>query len=106
VAPSGGCDGGAEVGAAIGRSVVAHAALGDDAEAGEPGHGALLALVGRQFSLGEARGIVDGDVQVLPAGAAVADHAAAMAGDAMTVPVDAAELPGVDVDRFAGRSRS
>jgi hypothetical protein len=29
-----------------------------------------------------------------------------MAGDAVTVPVDAAELPGVDVDRFAGRSRS
>ena len=36
----------------------------------EEGDGAGLALVGQDLGVGEARGIVDGDVQVLPADAA------------------------------------
>lgn len=46
-------------------------------------------------------GVIDGHVQVVPADAAVLGHADPMAGDAVTDPVDAAELLGVDVDQLA-----
>jgi hypothetical protein len=61
----------------VGESVVGHDRLDPDAEAGEPGGGAgkeagagLAALVGQQLGVGQARGIVDRNVQVFPADAA------------------------------------
>src|SRR5687767_6095132 len=95
--------------ASVGGAVVGHDALDGDAMgleegegAGEEGAGALLPLVGKNLGVGEAGGIVDADVQVLPADAAVFDHAAMLAGDAVADAVDLAELLGVDVDEFAG----
>ena len=55
----------------------------------EEGAGALLPLVGEDLGVGEPGGVVDADMQVLPADAAVLDHAAALAGDAMADAVDA-----------------
>ena len=93
--------------AAIGRAVVGHDPLDGDAEAGEPGqrpleegHGALLALVGQDLGVGEARGVVDADVQEVPADAALL--AAPVAGDAVADAVDPAELLDVEVDQLAG----
>ena len=71
----------------------------------EEGAGALLLLVGQELGVGEAGGVVDGDVEVLPADAAVLVHAGMVAGDAMADAVDPAELLGVDVDEFARRCR-
>ena len=70
--------------------------------ASEEGAGALLLLVGQEFCIGEPRGVVDGDVQNLPADTAAAVHADMMAGDPMADAVDVAELLGVDVDQLAG----
>jgi len=71
--------------AAIGGAVIAHDALDADAVgleegecAGEEGAGAFLALVGQEFGVGEAGGVVDGDVQVLPADPAGAAGVIAM----------------------------
>jgi hypothetical protein len=65
--------------------------------------GAGLALVGQDLGIRQARRIIDGDVQVFPADAAVAvDHAGAAARDAVPDAGDPAELLGVDVDEFAG----
>ena len=61
----------------------------------------VLALVGQQLGVGQARGVIDGDVERFPAGAAPAALTSAIAGDAMTDAVDAAELLAVDVDEFA-----
>jgi hypothetical protein len=92
--------------AAVGRAVVAHHALDGDAMSGEErqrltheGDGALLGLVGQNGRVGEARGIVDGHMQGLPADAAPA--VAPVAGDAVTDAVDPTELLRVDVDEFA-----
>jgi hypothetical protein len=61
--------------------------------------------MGQDFAVGEAGGVVDGDVQTLPAGAAVVALSGAIAGDAVTDAGDAADpaystllqtLPGVD----------
>jgi hypothetical protein len=64
--------------ASIGGAVVAPDALDGDAVRGEEGQragheglGALLLLVGQQLGVGEAGGVVDGDVQELPASAAL-----------------------------------
>src|SRR5262249_59340066 len=83
--------------AAIGRAVVGHDALDGDAVPAEPGQrageerdGAVLALVGQHFAVGQARGIIDADVQIFPAGAA--PGIAAIAGDAVSDRGDAAEL--------------
>ena len=91
-----------------GGAVVGHDALGGDAMRREPvqgvveeSHGAFLALVGHDGGEGQARGVVDGDVEVLPAGAALPALAAAVAGDAVADAVDAAELLDVDVDQLA-----
>ena len=96
--------------AAIGTAVVGHDPLDGDAVAGEPGERPLeegnragLALVGQDLGVGQARGVIDGDVQVFPADAAVAvDHAGAAAGDAVADAGDPAELLGVDVDQLTG----
>jgi hypothetical protein len=63
--------------AAIGSAVVGHVPLDNDAEPGErpfeEGDGAGPALIGED--LGQARRVIDGDVQVFPADASVAvDH--------------------------------
>ena len=62
-----------------------------DAEAGivgqgglQEGDGAVLALVGQDLCEGDARGVVEADVDELPAGAAAL--AGALAGDAVADP--------------------
>src|SRR5690606_24728250 len=95
--------------ASEGGTIIRHDALDGDAMGFEPSEGvaeeadgAVLGLVGHQRGVGEARGIIDGDVEELPAGAAPAALAGAIAGDAMADAVDAAELLGIEVDQFAG----
>ena len=68
----------------------------------EEGDGALLPLVGQDLREGEARGVVDADVDELPADAAGLALACAVAGDAMADALEAAELLDVDVDQLAG----
>ena len=51
--------------------------------AGEEGDGAMLALVRQQLGVGKPARIIDGDVQMVPADAAVAALAGAVAGDAV-----------------------
>jgi hypothetical protein len=71
----------------------------------EEGDGALLLLVGQDLREADARGIVDCDVDELPAdGSRTAGLA--VAGNAVADLVEAAELLDVDVDQFAGCSRS
>src|SRR5690606_7115222 len=105
----------AEVGAglpegpgAIAGAVVGHDAGDGDAEAAvvgdgglEEGNGALLLLVGQDLREGDARGVVDADVDELPAAAAAAIVAGVMAGDAVADLVEAAELLDVEVDQLA-----
>jgi hypothetical protein len=62
---------------------------------------AFLALVGQQRCEGQARGVVDGDMQVFPAGATLAALAGAIAGDAMSDAVDPTELFDVQVQQLA-----
>lgn len=62
--------------------------------------GAVLALVGQHLDVGEPRGIVDGDVQVLSAGAL--DTIAAVACDAVAGPGDTAELLDIDMNELSG----
>ena len=94
---------------AIAGAVVGHHARDGDAEAGvvgdgglEEGDGALLLLVGQDLAEGDARGVVDADVDELPADAAALALAGAIAGDAMADALEAAELLDVDVDQLAG----
>lgn len=61
----------------------------------------FLSLVGEHLGVGEAGGVVDGDVQELPAAAANARHIGADADDAVADVDDAAELLDVAVDQFA-----
>ena len=103
----GGNDRLAEVAAAVGGAVVGHHALDGDAEAGKPSQGpleerhrALFALVGEDFRVGQAGGIVDADVEEIPADAAAA--AGSITGDAVSNAVDLAELLDVKVDQLAG----
>jgi hypothetical protein len=65
--------------AAIGVAVVGHDSLDGNAVAAnqasaprEDGDGAGLALIRQDLGVGQARGVIDGDVQVFPADAAVA----------------------------------
>ena len=99
---------GREVVALIGRPVVGHHALDRHAMSGkegerapEEGDGVVLALIGRQFGIGEPGGVIDGDMERLPAGAALTALTSVIAGDAMADAVDAAELLAVDVDELA-----
>ena len=103
----GGLAGAAKGAADIGRAVVGHHPLDGDAQAGEPGDGALeegdgtfLALVGQDLGVGKAGGIVDADMQEVPADAAAA--LGPVAGDAVADAVDPAELLDVEVDQLAG----
>ena len=89
----------AEVEGPVARAIVGHDAGHGDAEAvvvGDGGleerSGALFLLVGPDLREGEARGVVDRDMDELPADAAAVALAGAVAGDAMANPVEAAEL--------------
>ena len=95
-----------EAAVCVGEGIVAHDALDAHAAGGEPAGGAghkagagFAGLTGQDFGVGEPRGIVDGDVQIFPAAAALAP--AAVTGHAVAGAVDAAELLGVDVDDLA-----
>jgi hypothetical protein len=75
--------------------------------AGKPGEGPLekgdgggLALVGQDLGIGQARSVVDRDMEVFPADAA-GPVSAAVAGDAVADAGDLAELLGVEVDQLA-----
>src|SRR4051794_38149443 len=99
----------AEGEALIGRSVAGHDPLDADAEALEPGQcaagerdGARGFLVDQDLTVGHAASIADGDVEILPVGAALVALCGAIAGDAVADASDAAELLDVDVDEFAG----
>src|SRR5581483_11841275 len=101
----------------IAGAVVGHYAGHDDAEAGvvgdrclQEGDGAFLLLIGQDLAEGDARGVVDADMDELPtrppllaaplaAGVALAGS---IAGDAVTDLVEATELLDVDVDQLAG----
>jgi hypothetical protein len=91
------------LGAAAGAVVGAQDA---DAEAGivgpgglQEGDGALLALVAQDLGEGDARGVVEADVDELPADPAAL--AAPPTGDAMADLVEASELLDVDVEPLA-----
>src|SRR5690606_22004364 len=92
---------------AIARAVVGHHPRNGYAQAEvigdggpEEGHGALLLLVGQNLREADARGIVDRDVDELPADRSRA-AGLAVAGDAVTDLVETAELLEVDVDQLA-----
>jgi FtsZ-binding cell division protein ZapB len=98
----------AEQVAFVGRAVVGHDPLDGDAEAFKPSQrplqergGTLLSLVGQDLGVGQPRGIIDGHVQRLPAGAALAALAGPVAGDAVADAVDAPELLRVEVEQLA-----
>ena len=75
--------------------------LSEEGESGEEkGDGALRALVREELGEGDAGVIIDGDVKVLPTGAAGV-IALAVAGDAMAEALDAGELLNIEVDEFA-----
>src|SRR5258708_3075640 len=99
----------AEVECPVARAVVGHHPGNADAQALvvgqgclQEGDGALFLLVGHDLAEGQARGIVDGDVDELPADAAAVALAGAVAGDAVTDPVEAAELLDIEMDHLAG----
>src|SRR5229473_6898537 len=97
-----------EVERPVARAVVAHHPGYRDAEALivgqgclQEGGGALFLLVGHDLGESDARGVVDADMDKLPADAAAVALAGAVAGDAMTDPLEAAELFDVEVDHLA-----
>jgi hypothetical protein len=66
------------------------------------GHGTAPALALHDLAEGHARGVVDADVDILPAGAAAVALTGAVAGDAVAYLIELAELFDVDVDHLAG----
>jgi hypothetical protein len=91
----------------VARAVVGHHALDPNALAFEPAQRAdqktghrLAFLVGQDLDIGQARGIVDSDVDELPARAVGA--VAAIARDAVADAAEAGELLDVEVDELAG----
>lgn len=94
---------------AVARAVVGHDAFDLDAEPGvigqrglEEGDRTFLLFVRHDLGEGEARGVVDCDMDELPAGAAMIALAAAIAGDAMADLIEAPEFFDVDADEFVG----
>jgi hypothetical protein len=82
----------------------ADAELGEVGDGGlEENDGALLALVGHDLDEGDARGVVNADVDKLPADAVVTVNETRRApGDAMSHRADASEFLDIEVDQFAG----
>src|SRR5260370_15786722 len=98
-----------ELAGSVAGAVVGHDPLDDDAQrcvAGdgglEEGYGAALALALHEVAEGHAGGVVDADMDVLPADAAAVALALAVAGDAMAYLIELAELFDVDMDHLAG----
>src|SRR5829696_9682289 len=107
-------------GRAVGRAVVGQHALDADAVAGEVSErsrekadGSAGLLVAEHLGVGQAGGVVDGDVYVLPADglvpparsvgeAGVVVLAQAVAHPLARTALDAAQLLDVDVDQLAG----
>src|SRR3546814_19949102 len=68
------------------------------------GDGAFLLLVGQDLAAGDARGIVDADVNELPADTPAVRLAVTDDGDAVADAFEEAEIPAVGVDQFAGET--
>src|SRR5690606_13646340 len=62
----------------------------------------FLAFIGQDLAEGDARMIVDGDVDELPADASAIGLAGAITGDAVTDPLKSSELLDIDMDHLAG----
>ena len=102
----------AEVGETVGTvggAVVGHDALDEDAVVAEPGESAAKEggdvvgdLIGKDLGVGQTGGIVDRDVDELPALTGAASRAGA--GNAMADTVEAAEALDVEVNELAGVS--
>ena len=91
----------------IARAVVGHHALDPDALAPEPAQGAdqeaghrLALLIRQDLDVSQARGVVDRDVDELPASTLAL--AAPVAGDAMADAAEAGELLDIEVDELTG----
>ena len=92
----------------IARSVFGHDALNADAElcvvdhrGFQEGDSAPLALAFLDLGIGDARGVVDADMDVLPTHAPAVALSSAIAGDAMSYVVELSEFLDVDVDELA-----
>ena len=98
----------------IARPVVCHHALNVDTELGVVSNGGLkegdsgfFALISHDLHEGDARSIVDADMDALPADAMVTvDYAGLSSGDAMSDGTDAAEFLDIEMDELAWFSRS
>ena len=91
----------------VGRPVVRHDPLGAHASCAEPAQssdeeagGRATALVVQDLDIGEAGGVVDGDMDEVPARASVAPRAP-VARAAMARPLETAQLLDVEMDQFA-----
>jgi hypothetical protein len=89
-------------------AVVGHDASDDDAEALVIGDGRLEEgrcasgfLIFQNLREGDARGVVDANVNELPADAAAVALTCAVAGNPMADPIEAAKLLDVDMDQLA-----
>src|SRR5258708_16325999 len=98
-----------ELAGSVAGAVVGHDALDDDAERCvvgdgglEEGYGTALALALHELAEGHAGGVVDADMDELPADTAAVALALAVTGDAVADLVEFAELFDVDVDHLAG----
>ena len=65
----------------------------------EEGYGGFLSLIGQNFQVGQARGVIDADMDKLPARTMAA---AADSGDAVADAVDAAQFLDVQVQELPG----
>jgi hypothetical protein len=91
----------------VARAVVAHHPLDADAPFSEPAQGthekagaALAALVGQHLDIGQARGVIDGDMNELLAGPV--RGVAPAAGDPVAHPSKARQLLDVEMQELAG----
>lgn len=94
---------------AIGRAVVGHHPLAPHPETREPvqgpgqeGRGILAAQAGQDFGLGQATGIIDGDVQMVPADASAFALAGAIAADPVSDALEAPQASDIEMEQFAG----
>jgi hypothetical protein len=99
--------GGCESARAIAGAVVGHDASDSDAVAGVPsdesskeGGSGGGSFVSQDFGISQTGGVVDGNVNELPAGSPAA--LPAVASDAVADDLDAAQLLGVDMDELSG----
>ncbi len=69
----------------------------------QEGRGVLLSQARQDFGIGQARGVIDGHMQVLMADPSRSMMAGVLAGDAMADAVDLAQGLDIEVDQLAGR---